>query len=126
MIQFDANTILALLPVVGLAVLAMLVVAVDLAWPGRDAPVTLVSSAGIIVLMALVVIIGPFDLTSGHIGVLSGPTEVFGGAYVRDGLTALLDLVMLSIALIRGSLHAGFPWPLLPRRRDRRVPKPTK
>ena len=45
-------------------------------------------------------IIGPFDFLSGHIGLLAGPQVVFGGAYVRDGLTALLDLLMLSIALL--------------------------
>jgi NADH-quinone oxidoreductase subunit N len=100
MIQFDANTILALLPVAGLAFLAMLVVAVDLAWPGKDSRVTLVASVGIVVIMALVAITGPFDLTSGHIGLLAGPTEVFAGAYVRDGLTALLDLLLLFIALL--------------------------
>jgi NADH-quinone oxidoreductase subunit N len=31
---------------------------------------------------------------------LTGPVEVFGGAYVRDSMTALLDLLFLSIALL--------------------------
>ncbi len=39
---------------------------------------------------------GPFP----GIGLLSGPQEVFGGAYVRDSLTALLDLLLMSIALL--------------------------
>ena len=50
--------------------------------------------------MALVVIIGPFEFADFHVGLLPAAQEVFGGAYVRDGLTALLDLVLLSIALL--------------------------
>src|SRR4051812_20442026 len=100
MITFDANTILALLPVVGVAALAMLVVIVDLAFPGNDRAVTLTASAGIIVLMVLVAIIGPFEFVDSHVGLLPGATEVFSGAYVRDGLTALLDLLLLFIALL--------------------------
>src|SRR3954470_20137981 len=100
MISVDSNTILALLPVIGLALLAMLLVGVDLAWPGNDRRITLVASVGAIVLMVLVALIGPFQFGDNHIGILQGPTEVFGGAYVRDSLTALLDLLMLSIALL--------------------------
>jgi NADH-quinone oxidoreductase subunit N len=100
MIEFNADAILAILPVVGLAVLAMLLVAVDLAWPGNDRRITLVASVGIVVLMILVALIGPFEFVDSHVGLLPGATEVFGGAYVRDGLTALLDLLMLLIALL--------------------------
>jgi NADH-quinone oxidoreductase subunit N len=100
MLSFDSNTMLALLPVIGTAVLAFLVVFTDLAWPGRDGRVTLVAATGTVVLMLLVALIGPFELGDYHVGLLSGPTEVFGGAYVRDGLTALLDLLMLQIALL--------------------------
>jgi NADH-quinone oxidoreductase subunit N len=99
-IGFDQNTILALLPPVGLALLAMLVIVVDIAKPGRDGLVATVASVGLLVLMALVVLVGPFRLFDSNIGLLTGSTEVFGGAYVRDGLTALLDLLMLSIALL--------------------------
>jgi NADH-quinone oxidoreductase subunit N len=100
MIAFDANTSLALLPVVGVAALAMLVVVVDLAFPDNDRAVMLTASAGLIVQMALVVLIGPFEFVDYHVGLLPGATTVFGGAYVRDGLTALLDLILLSIALL--------------------------
>ncbi len=100
MIAFDSNTILALLPVIGTAVLAFLVVFVDLAWPGRDGRVTLVAAVGIVILMLLVALIGPFQLGDYNVGLLAGPTEVFGGSYVRDGLTALLDLLVLQIALL--------------------------
>jgi NADH-quinone oxidoreductase subunit N len=100
MIDFDANTILALLPVVGVAVLAMLVVVVDLSFPGNDRAVTLTASVGLVVLMVLVALIGPFEFVDYHVGLLPHATEVFGGAYVRDGLTALLDLLLLFIALL--------------------------
>jgi NADH-quinone oxidoreductase subunit N len=99
-ISFDSDTILALLPVVGTALLAMLVVAADLAWPGKDRRVTWVAAVGIVVLMVLTALIGPFEFVNYHVGILPAATEVFGGAYVRDGLTALLDLLLLSIALL--------------------------
>jgi NADH-quinone oxidoreductase subunit N len=99
-ISIDQNTLLALLPPAGLALLAMLIVIVDITWPSRDRMVTMVATGGLLVLMALVVIIGPIDLGTTHIGILTGPVEVFGGAYIRDSLTALLDLLMLSIALL--------------------------
>ena len=37
--------------------------------------------------MALVAIVGPFDFASA-LGLLTVRQEVFGGAYVRDSLTA--------------------------------------
>ncbi|MEO6350765.1 MAG: NADH-quinone oxidoreductase subunit N [Candidatus Limnocylindrales bacterium] len=100
MIQFDSNTLLALIPPVGLALLALLVIVVDIAQPTRDRVLTVVAVVGLLVLMALTVIVGPFTIFDTHIGLLTEPVEVFGGAYVRDGLTALLDLLMLSIALL--------------------------
>ncbi len=100
MIQFDANTILALLPVAGLALLALAMIVIDIARPGRDGLLVGFAAVGLVVLMALVVIVGPVDLGSVSLGLLTSPQEVFGGAYVRDGLTALLDLLLLSIALL--------------------------
>jgi len=100
MISLDQNTLLALLPPAGLALLAMLIVIVDIARPERDRLITGVAAAGLIALMVLVVVIGPFRVFDDHVGLLSGPVEVFGGAYVRDSLTALLDLLMLSICLL--------------------------
>jgi NADH-quinone oxidoreductase subunit N len=96
MIGIDANTLLALLPPVGVALLAMLVVIVDLARPDRDRLLIVLATGGLALLMALTVVIGPFA----GIGLLASPQEVFGGAYVRDSLTALLDLLMMSIALL--------------------------
>ncbi len=96
MIGVDQNTILALLPPAGMVVLAFLLVIVDLARPGRDRLITYVASAGFLLLMALTVFIGPLP----GIGILTGPVEVFGGAYVRDTMTATLDLLFLSIGLL--------------------------
>jgi NADH-quinone oxidoreductase subunit N len=44
--------------------------------------------------------VGPISVFDTNIGLLTGPVEVFGGVYVRDSLTALLDLLMLTIALM--------------------------
>ena len=100
MIEFDGNTILALLPVAGVALLAMALIVLDVIRPHSDTLLTAFAAIGVLVLMALVVIVGPIDLGSFTLGLLTSPQEVFGGAYVRDGLTALLDLLLLSIALL--------------------------
>ena len=96
MFSIDANTILALLPPAGVALLALILVMLDMARPGRDRLLVAFGVGGLAILMALVVIIGPFP----GIGLLTGAQEVFGGAYVRDELTALLDLLLMSIALL--------------------------
>ena len=100
MIEFDQNTLLALLPVVGTAILAMVVIVADIVWAERPRMITTVAALGILILMALVVMVGPISLFDFQIGLLDGATEVFGGVYVRDGLTSVLDLLMLSIALL--------------------------
>ncbi len=96
MISVDANTILAILPPAGVALLALILVMVDIARPGRDRLLVAFGVGGLALLMALAVVIGPFP----GIGLLSGAQEVFAGAYVRDSLTSLLDLLLLSIALL--------------------------
>src|SRR3954447_9443170 len=97
MIAFDQTTILGLAPVALTAVLALLVVIVDLAWPERPNLITGLGALGVLGIMALTVVIGP--LANG-IGLLSGANELFGGVYVRDSLTCFLDLLLLSIALL--------------------------
>jgi NADH-quinone oxidoreductase subunit N len=99
-ITFDQNTMLALLPVTGAALLAMLVVIADIAWPNRDRVIVTLAAGGLLLLMAVTVIVGPLNISGVHIGVLTSPVEVFGGAYVRDSMTVLLDLLMMSIALL--------------------------
>jgi NADH-quinone oxidoreductase subunit N len=58
--------------------------------------VVVVGAGGLAILMALVVVVGPLA----GIGLLTGPQEVFGGAYVGDSLTVLLDLTLMSIGLL--------------------------
>src|SRR5690349_6806460 len=96
MISFDANTILALIPPAGVALLALILVLVDIFWPARDRLVVVVAVGGLAILMALTVVVGPLP----GIGLLTGAQEVFGGAYVADPLTALLDLTLMAIALM--------------------------
>ena len=79
-----------LLLIVGIAMLAVLL---DIVAPGRERLVTAVVCAGIIGTMALV----------GYAAWKIDPTvgqQVFGGAYVRDGLTSFLDELFLAIALL--------------------------
>jgi NADH-quinone oxidoreductase subunit N len=95
-INIDANTILALVPPAGVALLALIVVLFDIARPGRDRPLVVVAVGGLAILMALVVVVGPLP----GIGLLTGPQEVFGGAYVADSLTVLLDLTLMAIAAL--------------------------
>jgi NADH-quinone oxidoreductase subunit N len=96
MVTFDPYTLNALTPPVFVALLGLLVVIIDMARPDRDDLVVGVASIGLVFGLALTVIIGPLP----GIGQLAGPTEVFGGVYVRDGLTSMLDLLMMSIALL--------------------------
>jgi NADH-quinone oxidoreductase subunit N len=96
MITLDPNTLLALAPPALVALLGLAVILVDMARPGRDGLVIGVAGVGLVVALAVTVIVGPLP----GIGLLSGATEVFGGVYVRDALTGLLDLLMMSIALL--------------------------
>src|SRR5438128_10707464 len=96
MISIDANTILALLPPAGVALLALLVVLFDIAWPGRDRRLVVLAVGGLAILMAVTVIVGPLP----GVGLLTGAQEVFGSAYVADSLTVLLDLTLMVIAAL--------------------------
>jgi len=96
MIMLDQTTLLALAPPALVALLGLLVLIVDMARPGRDATVITIASAGLALIIALTAVIGPLP----GIGLLVGVHEVFAGAYVRDGLTTLLDLLLMSIALL--------------------------
>ena len=97
MIVFDSTTILGLAPPVLVVLLALIIVLVDLARPGRDGLITGLGAAGVVAIMAVTVVVGPL---ANNIGLLAGSNEVFDGVYVRDSLTAFLDLLLLSIALL--------------------------
>jgi len=96
MILLDESALLAIAPPALLALLALVLVVVDIYRPGRDRPLITVAVAGVIGIIALTVVIGPLP----GVGLLEGATEVFDGVYVRDSLTCFLDLLMLAIALL--------------------------
>src|SRR6266571_1740656 len=97
MIEFDPTSILGLAPPALTALLALVIVVVDLARPARANLVTYVGAIGVVLIMAATVVIGPLP---NNIGLLGGSNEIFGGVYVRDPLTCFLDLLLLSIALL--------------------------
>ena len=72
-------------PFVAGVALAMLVLAVDLALPGRRNAVLAVALGGLAVVAGLTVVTG------------QTPATAFAGAYVVDGLTTFLDLVFIGI-----------------------------
>jgi NADH-quinone oxidoreductase subunit N len=95
-IVLDQQTLLAIAPPSLVAILGLLLIIVDLAWPGRDRLLVALATICLLAIMAMTLLTGP--LIGG--GWLGGPTEVFNGAYVRDGLTSFLDLLVMSIALL--------------------------
>jgi NADH-quinone oxidoreductase subunit N len=92
------NEWLTIAPFLLVVATAMLVVVLDMVRPHQDRLSASVAIGGVLVAMAVTLIGGPLP---GPVGLLpAGGQEVFGGVYVRDGLTAFLDLVFLSIALL--------------------------
>ncbi len=88
-----ANEWLAIGPLIAVIALAMLAVALDIAFTGRDRLVTGVMVVGIIA-------VGAFAAYATWYLQPVGDQEVFGGAYVRDPLTGFLDVLFLAIALL--------------------------
>jgi NADH-quinone oxidoreductase subunit N len=88
------NDVLALGPFIAAVAVAIAVLIVDIAVPGRRGPVLAVSLGGLAIVAAL-------TLTTGQaVAGGDGTTRVlaFGGAYVVDGLTTFLDLIFIGIA----------------------------
>jgi NADH-quinone oxidoreductase subunit N len=72
----------------GLAViLALLVLVVDLVWPGRKGAILLTALVGLAIVAAVTVAVGAGG----------DRTTAFGGAYVVDPLTTFLDLLFIGI-----------------------------
>jgi hypothetical protein len=91
------NEWLAIGPFIVVIALALVIVLADMIWPKRDNLVTAIAVTGILAAMALTVVAGPL----GPVGLLPvAGQQVFHGVYVRDQLTAFLDLTFLSIALL--------------------------
>jgi NADH-quinone oxidoreductase subunit N len=76
-------------PLVLVAGLAMLIVALDLLRPGWDDGATALAVAGVVGAMVLTIFVG-----------LGGERPAFAGSYMQDGLTTFLDLLFLAIALL--------------------------
>jgi NADH-quinone oxidoreductase subunit N len=92
------NEWLAIAPFVLIVGLAVLIVVLDIIWPHHDQLCGTVGVLGVIGAMAVTTLAGPLP---GPLGLLPQVgQEVFGGVYVRDGLTSFLDLLFMSIALL--------------------------
>ena len=85
----NAGDVTAMLPLAAIWALAFLVIAVDVALPGRDRLSSGLATVGAVVVMGITAVIAP-----------QAPQQAFGGAYVLDQLTILLDLLFLSIAVL--------------------------
>jgi NADH-quinone oxidoreductase subunit N len=91
------NEWLAILPFLLVAGLALLVLVVDVARPGRDDLVMGISVTGLGIALAVTLLTGPLP----GAGLLPQDGQVaFGGLYVRDMATTLLDALVLSIGLL--------------------------
>jgi NADH-quinone oxidoreductase subunit N len=89
----ELNDLVALGPFIAAVAVAVAVLLVDLAVPGRRAPVLVVALGGLAIVAALTL------ATGAAVAGGAGTTKVvaFGGAYVLDGLTTFLDLLFIGI-----------------------------
>ena len=85
----NSGDVTAMLPLAATWALAFLVIAVDVIVPGRDRLASGIATIGALVVMAVTAALAP-----------QAPQQAFGGAYVLDQLTVLLDLLFLSIAVL--------------------------
>ncbi|MGC8634673.1 MAG: NADH-quinone oxidoreductase subunit N [Candidatus Limnocylindrales bacterium] len=85
----NSGDVLTMLPLVAIWAVAFLVILADVILPGRDRVASAIAVIGTVVAMAITVVVAP-----------QAPQQAFGGAYVLDQLTVLLDLVFLSIAIL--------------------------
>jgi NADH-quinone oxidoreductase subunit N len=89
----ELNDLVALGPFIAAVVVALAVLVVDVAVPGRRVPVLVVSLGGLAIVAALVLTTG--SAVAGGDG--TARVLAFGGAYVVDGLTTFLDLLFVGI-----------------------------
>jgi len=97
------NEWLTIAPFLIVSGLAILVVVVDMIRPGDDRLATLVGVVGVLAAMVATVWAGPIGGLGEvpAIGQLpAGGASAFGGVYVRDEMTAFLDLLFLGITLL--------------------------
>jgi NADH-quinone oxidoreductase subunit N len=92
------DQVLTILPFVILVGAALAVILVDLLWPRRDEIVLAVGLGGFSLALVATVVIGPLP---GDWGTLAGGGSIGDPeVYVRDLLTVLLDVALLSIGLL--------------------------
>ncbi|MEO5705111.1 MAG: NADH-quinone oxidoreductase subunit N [Candidatus Limnocylindrales bacterium] len=87
------NDVIALGPFIAAVLVAIAVLVVDIAVPGRRGPVLVVSLGGLAIVAALTLTTG--QPVANAIG--TDRIVAFGGAYVVDGLTTFLDLLFVGI-----------------------------
>ncbi|HEU0235592.1 MAG TPA: NADH-quinone oxidoreductase subunit N [Candidatus Limnocylindrales bacterium] len=80
-----AADLVTIAPLAAAVLVAIAVIVVDLAWPGRSEPVVFVSLAGLAVVAGLIVVTG------------ATAASAFGGSYTVDALTTFLDLLFVAI-----------------------------
>ena len=85
----NAGDATAILPLAATWGLAFLVILVDVIVPGRDRLASGIATLGALVVMGITAAVAT-----------QVPQQAFGGAYVLDQLTVLLDLLFLSIAVL--------------------------
>ncbi len=85
----NAGDVTAILPLAATWGLAFLVILVDVIVPGRDRLAAGIATLGALVVMGITAAVAT-----------QVPQQAFGGAYVLDPLTVLLDLLFLSIAVL--------------------------
>jgi len=89
---------LTLLPFALVIGVALLVILADLFWPRRDNMILGIGVVGLLAALAATLLIGPLP---GGLGQLAEGGSIGDPAlYTRDLLTALLDAVLISIALL--------------------------
>ena len=87
------NDVIALGPFIAAVTVAIAVLIVDIAVPGRRGPILVVSLGGLAIVAALTLTTGlPVANATGTDRIVA-----FGGAYVVDGLTTFLDLLFVGI-----------------------------
>ncbi len=87
------NDLVVIGPFIAAVVVALAVLVVDIAVPGRRGPVLVVSLGGLAIVAALVITTG--QAVAGGDG--TARVLAFDGAYVVDGLTTFLDLIFVGI-----------------------------
>ncbi len=85
----SAGDVTAILPLAATWGLAFLVILVDVIVPGRDRLASGIATLGALVVMGITAAVAT-----------QVPQQAFGGAYVLDELTVLLDVLFLSIAVL--------------------------